>query len=243
MGQFVGCVEGMAEACRALDFPVVSGNVSLYNETKNEDGSSLAILPTPAIGGVGLLEDWQKSATVAFKAEGEDIYLVGAPFCHLGQSLWLREVHGRREGPPPAVDLEAERRAGEWVRELIQGGRVTAVHDCSDGGLFVALAEMALSSGIGAFLKPPPALQYETRGPQSDTAWAFGEDQGRYVITVPRGSFNDIIVAPARLLRIGRTEGDSLRFAGMRDVRLADLRAAHEGFFPKLMGSELTPEF
>jgi phosphoribosylformylglycinamidine synthase len=243
MGQFVGCVEGMAEACRALDFPVVSGNVSLYNETKNEDGSSLAILPTPAIGGVGLLEDWEKSATIGFKAEGEDIYLVGAPSCHLGQSLWLRDIRGRTDGPPPKVDLEFEKRAGEWIQELIREGRVTAVHDCSDGGLFVAIAEMAIASGIGAFLKPRPALHYQTVGPQSDTAWAFGEEQGRYVITVPRGTFNDIIVAPVRLNRIGKTGGHSIRFAGMRDISLTELREAHERFFPKLMGSELTPEF
>ncbi|MDB5662451.1 MAG: purL, partial [Sphingomonas bacterium] len=120
MGQFVGCIEGMAEACRALDMPIVSGNVSLYNETKNDDGTGSAILPTPAIGAIGLLADWRKSATIAFKDEGEDIWIVGGPGVHantesggnghLGQSLWLREIHGREEGPPPPVDLVAERR-------------------------------------------------------------------------------------------------------------------------------------
>jgi phosphoribosylformylglycinamidine synthase len=190
-----------------------------------------------------LLEDWEKSATIGFKAEGEDIYLVGAPSCHLGQSLWLRDIRGRTDGPPPKVDLEFEKRAGEWIQELIREGRVTAVHDCSDGGLFVAIAEMAIASGIGAFLKPRPALHYQTVGPQSDTAWAFGEEQGRYVITVPRGTFNDIIVAPVRLNRIGKTGGHSIRFAGMRDISLTELREAHERFFPKLMDSELTPEF
>jgi len=119
MGQFVGCIEGMAEACRALDFPVVSGNVSLYNETKNEDGSSLAILPTPAIGGVGLLEDWEKSATIGFKREGEHLILIGHSDGHVGQSLWLEVIHGRREGAPPPVDLSAEKRAGECIRQLI----------------------------------------------------------------------------------------------------------------------------
>src|SRR3954465_1612025 len=113
MGQFVGCVEGMAEACRALDFPVVSGNVSLYNETRNENGPSVAILPTPAIGGVGLLEDWEKSATIGFKNERDVIVVVGHSKCLVGQSLWLQVCHGRREGPPPQVDLAAERRAGE----------------------------------------------------------------------------------------------------------------------------------
>src|SRR3954451_5936381 len=113
MGQFVGCIEGIAEACRALDFPVVSGNVSLYNETKSEDGSSLAILPTPAMGGVGLLDDWEKSATIGLKAAGEHLVLIGHSDSHVGQSLWLNLCHGRRDGPPPKVDLAAEKRAGE----------------------------------------------------------------------------------------------------------------------------------
>src|SRR4051812_49046977 len=112
MGQLVGCIEGMADACRALDFPVVSGNVSLYNETKNDDGSSLAILPTPAIGGVGLLDDWEKSATIGLRAEGEQLVLIGHTKGHVGQSLWLEVCHGRRGGPPPSVDLAAEKRAG-----------------------------------------------------------------------------------------------------------------------------------
>src|SRR5689334_20108150 len=127
MGQFVGCVEGMAEACRALDFPVVSGNVSLYNETKNDDGTSLAILPTPAIGGVGLLDDWQSSTTIAFKREGESIVFVGPNVegfgdGHVGQSLWLREIRGRSDGSPPRVDLAEERRSGEFVRKAIAAG-------------------------------------------------------------------------------------------------------------------------
>src|SRR5256885_4404415 len=131
MGQFVGCVEGIAEACRALDFPVVSGNVSLYNETKGEDGTSLAVLPTPAIGGVGLLDDWEKSATIGFKAEGESLWLIGASTGHLGQSLWLREIAALEDGPPPGVDLNREKAAGDAVRSLVEYGYVSAVHDVS----------------------------------------------------------------------------------------------------------------
>src|SRR3546814_8280871 len=103
MGQFVGCIEGMAEACRALDFPIVSGNVSLYNET-----NGVGILPTPAIGGVGLLKDYDKMATIGFKAEDEAIYVIGEGKGHLRQSIWLREVAGREDGPPPPVHLAAE---------------------------------------------------------------------------------------------------------------------------------------
>ena len=112
MGQFVGCVRGIAEACKALDFPVVSGNVSLYNETNGR-----AILPTPTIGGVGVLNDFTKSMSLAFKAEGEAILLIGDTHGWLGQSLYLRDICGREEGAPPPVDLAAEKRNGEFVRE------------------------------------------------------------------------------------------------------------------------------
>ena len=153
MGQFVGCVRGIGEACRALDFPVVSGNVSLYNETNGR-----AILPTPTIGGVGLLDEFTKSMTLAFKAEGEAILLIGETHGWLGQSVYLRDICGREEGAPPPVDLAAERRHGDFVRGLIRDGLVTAVHDVSDGGLLVALAEMAMASGIGAVLEAPSGI-------------------------------------------------------------------------------------
>ncbi|HVX82796.1 MAG TPA: phosphoribosylformylglycinamidine synthase subunit PurL, partial [Devosiaceae bacterium] len=148
MGQLVGAVRGIAEACRALDFPIVSGNVSLYNETNGR-----GILPTPTIGGVGLIPDWSRMARAGFAAPGELILLFGAPpewGTHLGQSIYLRDLFDRREGPPPPVDLSHERRTGDYVRRLIRDGIATAVHDLSDGGLAVALAEMAIASGIGA---------------------------------------------------------------------------------------------
>src|SRR5580692_3045844 len=147
MGQLVGCIRGIAAACIALDFPVVSGNVSLYNETNGR-----AILPTPSIGGVGLLDDFTASATLAFKATGEAILLVGETRGALGQSLYLRDICGREEGAPPPVDLAAERRNGDFVRALIAEALATAVHDVSDGGLAVAVAEMAMAAGIGADL-------------------------------------------------------------------------------------------
>ncbi|MFL5181684.1 MAG: phosphoribosylformylglycinamidine synthase subunit PurL, partial [Microvirga sp.] len=175
MGQLVGCVEGMAEACRALDFPVVSGNVSLYNETRNEDGTSLAILPAPAIGGVGLLDDWEKSATIGFKAEGETLLLLGHSTGHVGQSLWLAVCHGRRAGPPPRVDLAVERRLGELLRRLIADRLATAAHDISDGGALVAIAEMALAGSLGVVVSLPNV--------PNPAAILFGEDQGRAIVT------------------------------------------------------------
>jgi phosphoribosylformylglycinamidine synthase len=231
MGQFVGCVEGMAEACRALDFPVVSGNVSLYNETKNDDGSSLAILPTPAIGGVGLLDDWSKMATIGFRGEGETLVLLGHSTGHVGQSLWLELCHGRREGPPPRVDLAVERRLGELLRRLIGERAVTAAHDISDGGALVAIAEMALSGGIGVEITLPNV--------PNPAAILFGEDQGRALVTtrdpeavVAMATDANIFAAP-----IGKTGGQALSGPGFTAM-LATLRSAYEGFFPRLMGED-----
>ena len=212
MGQIVGCLEGMGDACRALDYPIVSGNVSLYNESKATGGGS-AILPTPAIGGVGLMLDHTKMATIAFKAEGDGIWLIGEAGSHLGQSLWLREIHGREEGPPPPVDLAAERRNGKLVRQLISDGTVTAVHDVSDGGVMVALAEMAMRSDLGAVLDLP-----------MDAAQAFGEDQARYVVTATAGA------AVPGAIRLGTVRGSEL--AG---IPVARLREANEAFFKDWM--------
>ncbi|MEO5866317.1 MAG: AIR synthase-related protein, partial [Sphingomonas sp.] len=235
MGQFVGCIEGMAEACRALDFPIVSGNVSLYNETKADDGSGSAILPTPAIGGIGLLADWSRSVTIAFKHVGDAIFAVGERGGHLGQSIWLRDVHGREDGPPPPVDLRAERRTGDFVRAAIAAGHITACHDVSDGGLAVTLAEMALASDIGAIINEAQ--------PFGVAESFFGEDQGLYVVTVPDEALtaflSDAAAADVPADPIGRTIKDRLIFEldhGDWCVTVADLRAAHEGFFPALMG-------
>ncbi len=170
MGQFVGAIEGMREACLALDYPVVSGNVSLYNET-----SGRAILPTPVIGGVGLIADARGAVDLALKADGNSLILIGETRGHLGASLYLREIEGSEAGPPPPVDLAAERRNGDFVRAEIGAGRVAACHDVSDGGLLVALAEMAMAGGRGVALDPLP----------SDLpciAYLFGEDQARYLI-------------------------------------------------------------
>src|SRR5213079_2693892 len=179
MGQFVGCLKGISEACRALDFPVVSGNVSLYNETRFP-GEELGrgILPTPSIGGVGLLDDFTKSATLSFKAPGEAILLIGETRGWLGQSVYLRDICGREEGAPPPVDLAAEKRNGCVVRGMIHAGTATAVHDLSDGGLLIALAEMAIAGGLGAELLAAAASIVPH-------AYWFGEDQARYIVTVP----------------------------------------------------------
>ena len=235
MGQFVKAVEGIGEACRALNFPIVSGNVSLYNETNGQ-----GILPTPTIGGVGLLPDWQKMTRIGFAAENQPILLVGAPAAwgtHLGQSAYLRDIHGRADGSPPPVDLAHERKVGDFIRKLIASGVVTACHDVSDGGLAVALAEMAMASGIGAAI---PGLVDVDPIP----VW-FGEDQGRYLVTLgldPHQEEINAIWDEANALGvfapwIGSTGGRELKLGEARAIPVAELTAAHESWFPGFMGT------
>ena len=232
MGQLVGCICGIGAASRALDFPIVSGNVSLYNETKFQ-GEDLgrAILPTPTIGGVGILDDFARSMTLAFKSEGESILLIGETRGWLGQSVYLRDICGREEGAPPPVDLAAERQHGEFVRALIRDGLVTASHDLSDGGLLVALAEMAMASRIGAVLEVPP------RAPAH--AFWFGEDQARYVVTAKDA---EVVAQRAKaagvpLLRLGATGGRALAVAGERPIPIGDLLSRFEDWLPAYMAA------
>jgi len=232
MGQFVGCVRGIAEACKALDFPVVSGNVSLYNETNGK-----GILPTPSIGGVGLLEDFTASATIAFKHEGDAILVVGETTGWLGQSMYLRELCAREDGAPPPVDLTEERENGDLVRALILEGTASAVHDVSDGGLLVTIAEMAIASGIGAVLDAAP-------DDIPAHAFWFGEDQARYVVTVPAAKVEAVLAraraASVPVWRLGVTGGTALALAGERPLAVADLRGKFEGWLPAYMAGEIT---
>jgi len=230
MGQLVGCIRGIAEACRALDFPVVSGNVSLYNETNGR-----AILPTPTIGGVGLLEDIAHSATIGFQAEGESLLLLGETQGWLGQSLYLRDICGAEEGAPPPVDLAAERRIGDFVRGLIRDRQATAVHDVSDGGVLVAIAEMAMATGIGARLYGSPVMMLPH-------AFWFGEDQGRYLITAGSEQ-SDAVIAKARaagvpVRRLGQTAGDALTLPGERPMLVKSLSERFEGWLPAYMAGQ-----
>ena len=223
MGQFVGAIKGMRKACKALAYPVVSGNVSLYNETNGQ-----AILPTPTIGGVGVLKDASKSCDLALKAPGETLVLLGRTKGWLGSSLYLREIEGREDGAPPPVDLKAEKRNGDFVRGLIAKGRLAACHDLSDGGLLVAIAEMALAGRHGAALDLPA----------DDPGMLFGEDQARYLVATkdPKRLLAAAKAAkvPARI--VGRTQAaGELTLGGTVRISLATLRSAHEGWLPAYM--------
>ncbi|HZT50896.1 MAG TPA: AIR synthase related protein, partial [Stellaceae bacterium] len=226
MGQFVLAVEGMREACLALDYPVVSGNVSLYNET---NGAGIA--PTPVVGGVGLVADAAASVSLALKRAGETLLLVGETRGHLGASLYLREVLGREDGAPPPVDLAAERRNGDFVRGLIEAGRVSACHDLSDGGLLVALAEMAMAGGIGAAIEPPGGVPLH--------AFLFGEDQARYLLaTAAAGEIlNEARGRGVPVLRLGETGGDALTVAGAGAISVQELRRINEAWLPEYMAA------
>ncbi|MES2906479.1 MAG: phosphoribosylformylglycinamidine synthase subunit PurL [Pseudomonadota bacterium] len=228
MGEFVGCVEGIAEACKVLNFPVVSGNVSLYNENKV---TGAAILPTPTIGGVGILPDWKKMATIAFKNKGDVILVFGECSGWLGQSVYLREIAGKETGAPPPVNLETEQRNGDFVRTLIRSERVTACHDCSDGGLLVAIAEMALAGKIGAAL--------ESQNVPHPHAFWFGEDQARYVVTANKAEAEKIVAEAKKAnipaLRLGIVQGSAIALGGEASLELTTLAETHEDWFPNYM--------
>jgi phosphoribosylformylglycinamidine synthase subunit PurL len=191
---------------------------------------------------VGVLEDVSKMATIGFKAErdiAQQIWIIGGFGSHLGQSLWLREIHGREDGPPPTVDLDKERKVGELIREAIANGWITAVHDCSDGGLLVAFAEMALAGNVGATLWDENLFIADA----GLNGQLFGEDQGRFVVTVADAE-DYRVVERAKELNIdvwwaGLTGGADLvvgdGITNFAEVPLADLRAAHESFFKNWM--------
>ena len=224
MGQFAAAIRGMAAACEALDFPVVSGNVSLYNETEGK-----GILPTTAIGGLGVLDDASQAVGLALPP-WLDIVLIGATTGWLGQSVWLREIAGREDGAPPPVDLAVERANGDFVRTHILNGTIRACHDVSDGGILVALAEMAMASGVGARMMTHP------RDIPGHAFW-FGEDQARYLVAVPdHAAFVRIAEAagiPA--VRLGTSGGQDLTLPDGGSIAIAALKAANERFFPTWM--------
>ncbi|RLQ88074.1 phosphoribosylformylglycinamidine synthase subunit PurL [Notoacmeibacter ruber] len=226
MGQLVGAIKGIGEACETLAFPIVSGNVSLYNET-----NGVAILPTPTIAGVGLLPDWNRMARIDAMADGDALFLVGDDGTHLGQSAFLRDVSGKIDGPPPPVDLDKEKAHGLFVRSAIRSGQLTACHDISSGGLAVALAEMVIGAKTGA--------RIDDLGDGPAHALLFGEDQARYVVAVSaeqEASFTEgASEAGIPLRRLGVAGGTALAIRDLVNVDLSHLVGAHESWFPDYM--------
>ncbi|MGH6862285.1 MAG: AIR synthase-related protein, partial [Phyllobacterium sp.] len=225
MGQLVKAIGGIGDACRALAFPIVSGNVSLYNETNGQ-----AILPTPTIAGVGLIPDWSKTAKIGGMGEGDTLILIGGDGTHLGQSIYLRDLHGRADGPAPTVDLALEKRNGDFIRSAIRNDQVTACHDLSDGGLGVALGEMCMAAGKGAVVEI---------GEDTPHALLFGEDQARYVIAVAPDMAHFVTLnaegsgIPFR--KLGTVGGDALTIGRLLSISVTDLTKTHESWFPDYM--------
>jgi phosphoribosylformylglycinamidine synthase II len=228
MGQFVKAIEGIGEACIALDFPIVSGNVSLYNETFGE-----AILPTPTIAGVGLLDDWTKMAKIAGASDGDAVLLLGGDGTHLGQSVYIRDCLGETAGPPPEVDLVCERRNGDFIRSAINNGQVSSCHDISQGGLALALAEMCMAGDYGMDIDLTDIEAMPMHG------LLFGEDQARYVVTLDRDMAQFIANSAAdqgisaRIL--GTVSGDSLEVKDVLSLDVKAMKTAHENWFPNYM--------
>ncbi|GGA10293.1 phosphoribosylformylglycinamidine synthase subunit PurL [Neptunicoccus cionae] len=219
MGQFVGCIHGIGEACTALDMPIVSGNVSLYNET---DG--VGILPTPTIGAVGLLSSLDELIGTQAQ-DGDALVLIGETSGHLGQSALLKEVFDREDGDAPHVDLEKERAAGEFIRAVQAKGLINAAHDLSDGGLALAAADMAFASDCGVTLK------------DGDAGWFFGEDQGRYLIaTADAQSVLDAASAAGIVAEnIGSFGGNDITL-GSESLPVSTARAGFAECLPKVFG-------
>ena len=213
MGQFADAIDGMREACLALDYPVVSGNVSLYNETNGK-----AILPAPVIGGVGVMPDARKAVGLTY-GENQTILLIGGACSHLGQSLFAREIWGAEAGGVPPIDLGDEKQTGNAVRKMIEDGVIAACHDVSDGGVLTAIAEMAIKSNLGVHLNACI----------DDAGYWFGEDQGRYVVTTSL-PLNKITVPH---IVLGNTGGDNV--AG---VTVHELRQLHENWLPDYMNGK-----
>ena len=228
MAQIVGSVQGMGAACEALETPVVSGNVSLYNET---DGQ--AIHPCPVIGMVGLIDDYEQAVSMGLNEAGLTLMEVGpeAGDTGLSASVYAKLLAGTEDGAPPAVDLEAERAVGAFLRSQMADGMIAAAHDIADGGLLVAVADMLIAGNIGAEMAVPDTDAH---------GWAFGEDQARYVVAV---SDADAFIAAAEAASIsvrpcGKTiAAAELKLADSDTISVEELSTAYEACLPDLMAA------
>ena len=222
MGQFAGVVTGMIEACEILDYPVVSGNVSLYNETNGK-----GINPTPAIGGVGLIENLNHFSTPHLKRDNDTVLLVGKTDGYLGQSIYAKEILNIISGLPPKVNLKNEKKIGDAIRDLININKLDTVHDISDGGFLVALTEMSISGGIGVKIH----LDEKDVSPK----FLFGEDQGRYIISVPDELISDILkILESKNIffqKIGKTSGTKIIINNSEEIEIKSLKKIHEDWF------------
>jgi phosphoribosylformylglycinamidine synthase len=234
MWQFTEVVEGMSEACEALGIPVIGGNVSFYNESRGTD-----IDPTPVVGVLGLIDELDAAPPVPRLVSGQRVVVLGETRTELGGSEWAAIVHGLAGGAPPAADLDTARGLHELVREVVAGALVDGVHDCSDGGLAVALAEMAIGGGCGFDLAIP-----EANDGVADAAWCFGESASRVVLSVASELVDDVLALAHRrgvaAADLGAAGGTVLRLAGaagpVLEVALEDATRAWRDAIPAALG-------
>jgi phosphoribosylformylglycinamidine synthase len=236
MWQLAECVKGIGDACRALGTPVVSGNVSLYNETEGQ-----GILPTPTIGMVGLVEPVDRTCTSTFKQAGDVIALVGALRGEVGGSEYLAAEHGQEAGRPPALDLALEKAVQETVRRAVREGILSSAHDCSDGGLAVALAESCMMHDAPAGGPPAAWIGAAVRVPfplRKDFV-LFGEDASRIVVSLPASALPRLEALAkecgAPLVRLGAVGGDRLEIQGALSVPVAELAHAWRDGIPSVL--------
>ena len=223
MGEFVDCINGIKEACEFLNFPVVSGNVSFYNET-----NSKSIHPTPVIGGVGIINDLKRITNIKTKKSGNVIIIVGKTIGHLGQSAFLYENFAMKDGPPPEINLLNEKNNGLAVLDLIKKGIALSVHDVSSGGMLVSMAEMSMSSGLGLKIYKPKKLKnfYE---------YFFGEDQGRYLIEVSKNNLKNIetLFKKNNVFHenIAEVQSDTFEIEGLFSLKTKDLQICNNQWY------------
>ena len=216
MGEFVECIDGIKEACEFLDFPVVSGNVSFYNET-----NSKSINPTPVIGGVGLINDLKNCINLKTKKIGNIIMVIGKTIGHLDQSAFIDENFSIYDGPPPEINLINEKNNGLAILKLIRDNLIISAHDVSTGGILLSLAEMSISSGLGMkIFKPKKLTNY--------IEYFYGEDQGRYVVEINKDNMPNI----EKFLKnnniffeiIGEVQNDTFGIEKIFSLKIKDLQ-------------------
>tara|TARA_Y100000590_G_scaffold344982_1_gene394532 strand:+ start:3 stop:1046 length:1044 start_codon:yes stop_codon:yes gene_type:complete len=223
MGQFVETIDGISQACTYLDFPVVSGNVSFYNETQNK-----SISPTPTIGGVGLIRNLNLMMTNKFKEFGSLIFVIGKTSGHLYQSEFFREVMKINEGPSPEINLFNEKNNGLAIKKLISNKLLNSVHDVSSGGILVTLSEMCISGNIGAKIKiPQNKIDFHE--------YLFGEDQSRYLVELKKDNKNKVSYILKEngvyFEEIGETQKDNLDIGKNLSIKIDKLSQLNSFWF------------
>ena len=229
MGEFVECVEGITEASKYLNFPVVSGNVSFYNETKDK-----GIKPTPTIGGVGLIKNYEKMVTMDFKTTGNIVYVIGKTEGHLDQSVFARDILNEKKGPPPRINLFNEKNIGETILNLIEKKLVVSCHDVSIGGIITAVAKMCIKGNKGLKIN-------NLKGLTNKFEYLFGEDQARYIVETPKENIQKVLEilnkSSVHYDDLGVIDDKNLTYSDEINLPIDELSEAHKYWLENYMNN------